>query len=194
MVWAGGRNTTYQGLIGLVSRPLNVRLRIKVALVAEPGSAGLAGGSVAVELWGCAWAAGVAGMHLYLHIAVGVAVGSLEHGSSSLAALFCHAMWRSPPLCVLGSRWPLFPSLSLSACPHGLCGFSSPQGSLSADSVPGASISFSYTCLYLLPPTSPLEPFSLWLCLAPQTSSCPGWVSMSLCPLEPVRGWGWGRL
>lgn len=61
------------------------------------------------------------------------------------------------------------------------------------------------TCLSSSLPSAPLSlpladlPLPLWavagnLSLAPRTSVCSGLVSMSLCPQEPVRGWGWGCL
>lgn len=62
------------------------------------------------------------------------------------------------------------------------------------DSVPSVFISSSlHLSLFLLPP-APLSLSPSGICLAPRTSACPGLVSMSLCPPEPVRGWGWGCL
>lgn len=86
-MWAGERDTRCQGPAGPTSMPLHVRPRIKVALGAEPSSAGLAGGSMAAGPWGLAWAAGAAGVHLHPHIAGRVAWDPFEQGSSSLAAL-----------------------------------------------------------------------------------------------------------
>lgn len=160
-VWAAGRDRRCQGLTGFVSTHLNVRPRVKVALGAELGSVGLASGSMAAGPWGCAWAAG-AGIHLYLRTAVRVAVGAFEHTSSSLAAFFCQAIWRSPALHLMWSLWSLFPSLSLSACAHGLCCFSSPTAPSLPPLCPHSLYLLLATSVSLLPPTGPLEPFSLW--------------------------------
>lgn len=116
------------------------------------------------------------------------------------------ALWLSCSLCSLFP--PLCPAPAmLSGC---LCPWSLLQASLPALS-PAVCISLSLQLSLFFPPLQypraflpaslPLRrwPPPLWapspsLCLAPRTSACPGLVSMSLCPWEPVRGWGWGCL
>lgn len=128
-----------QGLTGLVSMPLNIRPRIKMALGPELDSVGLAGDGMAV---GCQTGHGqhmFAGVHLHLHIAGRVAVGPM--------ALLCQAMWRSPALCLLRSLWSLLPCLSLSACVLGLCCFLSPMAPSLLTLAPQSLSLSPYICL-----------------------------------------------
>lgn len=95
---------------------------------------------------------------------------------------------RSPSPCsglpVFVPNLPL--ALSLPFCPLLLLSvyFSCPFGTLEP---------FCFFCCLLRPvylPPSP-RPLSQRLYLSYHASDCPGPVSMSLCPQEPVRGWRW---
>lgn len=162
-----GSNTGCWGCSGCVSMPLHSRPRIKAELGAGPSSAGRAGGR-------------------HPHPGLGVLPGQ---GAMLVMPPFQATLGGPRPLLArpCSVRRALCFCLSVSAacrpCPRGLCLL--PPGG----------------CLSLLPSA----PWSLPPCLCPSAlvasasrrskfSVCPGLVSVSPCPREPVRGWGWGCL
>lgn len=173
-----------------------------MALGAEPGSAGLAGSSMAAGPWGHAWAAGAVGVHLHPTSLKGWPGVPLSKSPPRLlpslpgpAVIPCSLSLEVPLLFVPPSLCAPPPAaLRLAACAQGLCCLPSPQGSLPADTLSPWSLSPPpCICLFFFPP-APLNLSPSGFCLAPHTSAYTGLVSMSLCPQEPMRGWGWGCL
>lgn len=173
------------GSVSLSGRP-----RIKVALGAEPqGGVGLAGGG-----WrpgpGAVAGRRAAGVHLQPHIAVGVALGPCEQGSSSTRpAGGPSSLSLAAPLLFV-SAIPLHTaprSAGPSACAHGARRFPCPQGSLPADSL--APLSSSPSCVCVSPSSHRRpEPFSL-RALSGSLYLCLRWPGLHF-PVSPgARVW-----
>lgn len=201
-MWAGERDTRCQGPAGPTSMPLHVRPRIKVALGAEPSSAGLAGGSMAAGPWG------LAGQQVLLeYICIPTSLDGwpgipLSKAPPRLLPSSAGLVEVPPALCPLPSPVPLLlvPAVSLrptscSAQPVCLCPWSlllsfspSPQGSLPADTLSP----WSYLLLLhlsLLFPTSPPEPSSLWaLSGSPIPLPALAWSPCPCVPRSPCVG------
>lgn len=161
-----GSNTGCWGCSGSVSMPLHSRLGIKAELGAGPSSAGRAGSRHPHPGPGVLPGQGVMLGHACFPGQPGRAV------APSSTALLCPPSSLFLPLCLC--RLPALSPWSLSPSPRRLS-FSPPFGTLE-------------------PPSLPLSLCPGGLRLSVLQVLCPGLVSMSPCPREPVCGWGWGCL